>query len=77
MLSSPQNFCVSTLRHPPVIVGALLKERRQALGLTQIEFADRLGVTHRSVQSWEAGQVPQPRYRQALADFFDANGQAA
>ncbi len=63
---------MSSLRHPPIIVGPLLKERREALGLTQIAFAEKLDVTARSVQSWEAGAVPQPRHRRALAEFFAA-----
>ena len=33
-----------------------IKRRRAELGLTQTEFAKRLGVKLRAVQYWEAGQ---------------------
>jgi DNA-binding transcriptional regulator YiaG len=32
-----------------------VKEARQALGLTQVEFAKALGVSYKAVQSWEQG----------------------
>jgi len=32
-----------------------IKEARKTLGKTQKQFADLLGVSHRSVQSWEKG----------------------
>lgn len=40
-----------------------LKARREALGLTQAELAERLGVNRRSLEAWEAGRyrVPHPR----------------
>ena len=32
-----------------------IKELREGLGLTQQEFADRIGVAKQSVSSWETG----------------------
>jgi DNA-binding transcriptional regulator YiaG len=38
-----------------------VKRRRAELGLTQTEFAERLGVKLRAVQYWEAGtKTPSP-----------------
>ena len=36
---------------------AALTARRHALGLTQAAMADRLGVTARTLQRWEAGTI--------------------
>jgi transcriptional regulator with XRE-family HTH domain len=35
-----------------------VKELRRALGWTQVEMADELGINVRSVKRWEAGQIP-------------------
>ncbi len=46
---------------------ALVKTLRQRLGLTQEQFAHRLGVTFASVNRWENGQVkPSPLARRRL-----------
>lgn len=46
---------------------ALVKALRQRLGLTQEQFAHRLGVTFASVNRWENGQVkPSPMAREKL-----------
>lgn len=46
---------------------ALVKTLRRRLGLTQEQFAHRLGVTFASVNRWENGQVkPSPMARQKL-----------
>lgn len=49
---------------------ALVKVLRRRLGLTQEQFAHRLGVTFASVNRWENGQVkPSPMARQKLEAF--------
>jgi len=40
------------------MTGAELRAARQVLDLTQTQLADRLGVTLRTVQYYEAGQRP-------------------
>ncbi len=46
---------------------AVVKALRQRLGLTQEQFAHRLGVTFASVNRWENGQVkPSPMARQKI-----------
>lgn len=37
-------------------VGARLRERRKALGLTQAELADLVGLSHQQVQRYESGE---------------------
>lgn len=48
----------------------LVKALRERLGLTQEQFAHRLGVTFASVNRWENGQVkPSPMARQKLEEL--------
>jgi transcriptional regulator with XRE-family HTH domain len=44
-----------------MIKGTDLRTRRRGLGLTQEDLAEVLDVTGRTVQRWEAGDVPIPR----------------
>ena len=38
-----------------VRLGAEIRDRRQALGMTQIELGKRLGVTFQQIQKYETG----------------------
>ena len=35
-----------------------IKELRQKLGLTQVEFAELLGTTQMTISTWENGKCP-------------------
>jgi len=41
-------------------IGDRIRELRQALGLSQTEFAERLGKTRRTIQHWESGNITPP-----------------
>ena len=36
-------------------VGEFIQQRRKALGLTQKELADKLGISDKTVSKWETG----------------------
>ncbi len=36
-------------------IGKYIAEKRKALGLTQMELADKLGMSNKSVSKWERG----------------------
>ena len=38
-----------------------LRERREFLGYTQLSFAERLGLSRRTIQSYELGETSIPR----------------
>jgi transcriptional regulator with XRE-family HTH domain len=48
-------------------VGKRIRQTRQKLGLTQAQFADRLGVIKVSVARYEAGRVPRPKVLEEIA----------
>ena len=49
----------------------MIKERREAMGLTRIQLADRLGVTTVAVRKWEVGlAMPNADKLPALADLL-------
>lgn len=39
------------------VFGKLIREKRQAQGMTQLQLADRIGVTKGAVSHWELGRV--------------------
>ena len=49
-----------------------MKDKRRQLGLSQAEFAKKVGVSERTVQRWEAGAVaPDDENRQDIALVFE------
>ena len=48
-------------------VGKRIRQIRQRLGLTQAQFAQRLGVIKVSVARYEAGRVPRPKVLEEIA----------
>ena len=52
-------------------LGKKLKESRQALGLTQLELAEKLGCGRSSIGDWESGRTePSLDMLILLANFF-------
>lgn len=48
-----------------------IRERREALGLTQTELAKVVGKSFRTIQSWERGEsYPNAEYVAVLCDVF-------
>lgn len=47
------------------------KNRREKAALSQEEVADLLGVSKRTVSSWETGEnIPQPKMRRKIDEIF-------
>ena len=47
-----------------------LRVARDRVPLSQVELAQKLGVSPRTVQGWEAGVIPQPKHRRAVLEFI-------
>lgn len=48
-----------------------IRERREAMGLTQTELAQKVGKSFRTIQSWERGEsYPNAEYVVALCNTF-------
>lgn len=55
-------------------LGNKIAQKRKDLGMTQIEFADRLSVTRQTVSRWEAGTVmPDIDKISDIADILDTS----
>lgn len=50
------------LPEPLHLTGGQLKDFRIALGLTQVQLSELLGVSQSSLSQWEAGTMDIPRY---------------
>ena len=49
-----------------------IKEGRLAMGITQLDLAERLGVTIKTVNNWENGRhKPSPNIRKLINRIFD------
>lgn len=58
-------------RKPPVLLGDVLRRRREERGWGQAEIADRLGVTQQTVSRWENGDsLPRPRRLLEIAELL-------
>ena len=55
-------------------VGQFLKQLRKEKGITQEEFAEKIGVSGRSVSRWETGSnMPDISLLVEIADFYDVD----
>ncbi len=53
-------------------IGAFIKNRRKEKGLTQVELAEKLGVTDRSISKWENGKcMPDYSLFKSLCEELD------
>lgn len=49
-----------------------IKTRRTALGMTQEDLAEKLGVSHITVSRWERGDtLPSPKNVKGMIDIFN------
>lgn len=48
-----------------------LREAREAADMSQKDVADFFAVSTRTVQYWEAGQVPTPKHRRRVRFFIE------
>jgi transcriptional regulator with XRE-family HTH domain len=59
------------------LVGPRLREMREAAGLSQVEFAGKIGVRQNTVSRWERGdQEPTLAVVVQLAEFFGVSTDA-
>ena len=49
-----------------------LKQRREQLGLTQAEFADKIGVTATTISRYETGLMKIPKYMDFVLEALEA-----
>ena len=61
-----------TRHYGPKVAGALVRTIRRRNRMTQGKFAERLGVTRRTVIRWELGEVRFGRYEPKSAAAFAA-----
>jgi DNA-binding transcriptional regulator YiaG len=61
------------VKEPGEPLAATIRLAREAANLSQAELATLLGVSTRAVQYWEAGKVPRPKHRRALATFLNGD----
>ncbi len=47
-----------------------VKARREQLGLTQTELAEKVGTSQQAIEQLEGGKTKRPRYLPELASFF-------
>ncbi|MBR1680919.1 helix-turn-helix domain-containing protein [bacterium] len=50
-----------------------IKKIREALGLNQAEFGEKLGVSYQTVSNWETGQVKIPKTKIVLIEKLAEN----
>ena len=51
--------------------GEALKYQRESAGLSQLELANKTGISHQNINRWEKGEVlPNIDFCVKLADFY-------
>lgn len=46
-----------------------IKEMRAETGLTQVKFAEHLGIPRRTIENWESGVNDCPKYVKELIEY--------
>lgn len=60
----------------PTVSGSLVKQKRKALGLTQSQLAEKLGVSDKTVSKWETGRgFPDVSFLPALTETLGLSPQ--
>jgi DNA-binding transcriptional regulator YiaG len=62
---------VKDVKWTPSMKGEDIKRRREALGLTQVEFAHAIHVTPNTVARWERDEVQYPGMLEIVLDTFE------
>ena len=53
-------------------IGSFLRELRKEQGITQEQFAEKLGVSARTISRWETGNnMPDISLLSEIADYYD------
>lgn len=51
---------------------SMLSQSREAKGISQIEMAEKMGVTQQCISSWQTGRTfPKPYQMKQLSDILD------
>ena len=54
-------------------IGKFIAQCRKEKGLTQMQLAEKFGITDRAVSKWENGGVPDTELLPQIADFFNVS----
>ena len=58
----------------PKLTGNIIAEKRKALGLNQIQLAERLNVSNRTISKWENGQsIPRMETLEKIVEVFNVS----
>jgi putative transcriptional regulator len=68
----PDDFAVSTDGVNRALMGRRIRKLRQALGLSQTEFADRYGIPVANIRQYEIGRTMPPPAVQAYLKVIEA-----
>ena len=56
------------------IIGSAIRQKREKMGLTQAELAEKVGVTDKAVSKWETGNgIPDIHIAKLIAEVFDVS----
>ncbi len=56
------------------IIGSAIRQKREKMGLTQAELAEKIGVTDKAVSKWETGNgIPDIHIAKLIAEVFDVS----